>query len=302
MKFEMGAFSVWWVISVLSGVPAAWSWMLHPSSSSGSLLFQQRRQRLIVVLRQQPNSREDVDDENEPIPVVSNNHNTQTTNSSSSSATSFFSDDDCFDLCEVTDDDEEEEKGNDVGPLDVPAFVETTPQPVTATTSSQTTTTIPDEECYDLCDTEESEETKQPNVAVASETRKPGTGNARHRLMLQWEVTHNMEECEVDLDNLHPDDTNDLSTTAAAGSNTISKDEEEEPCGAMACKTCQGEGVVPCRFCAGCGFLTVGNEQVMMGTGKACPICQAGEEACPSCRGSGWIARWQPDMHIPYPS
>jgi hypothetical protein len=281
MKFERGAFSVWWVISVMSGIPAAWSWMLCPSSSR-SLLFQRRRQRPNILLRQQPKNMEDVDDENEP------------------SATSFFSDDDCFDLCEVTDDEKDNEKDN--RPLDVPTFGETTPQPVTATTSSQTTTaatstTIPDEECYDLCDTEDlvvesPEETKQPNVAAAaSETRKPGSGNARHRLMLQWEVTHSIEECDVDLDNLYQD--NDLSTTAAAAAAA-----EEEPCGAMACKTCQGEGVVSCRFCAGCGFLTVGNEQVMMGTGTTCPICQAGEEACPSCRGSGWIARWQPDMHI----
>ena len=58
------------------------------------------------------------------------------------------------------------------------------------------------------------------------------------------------------------------------------------------CTTCRGTGRIECRFCGGTGFLTIG--EVVVGAGGSCPICNAdGEEDCGDCRGSGWVAGWR---------
>ena len=65
--------------------------------------------------------------------------------------------------------------------------------------------------------------------------------------------------------------------------------------GEPAIPTCDGEGVIPCRFCGGTGFLMLGQD--LIGTNNDCPVCKgSGHEECKECMGAGSIALWR-DIH-----
>jgi hypothetical protein len=90
----------------------------------------------------------------------------------------------------------------------------------------------------------------------------------RRNLELNWKLMTSNEECDL---------------------------EDMLSCGGL-CDICEGEGLVNCRFCAGTGFLTIG--EMLMGDGKHCPVCSGdGEEECKSCMGSKWVAKWR--LHDP---
>lgn len=58
------------------------------------------------------------------------------------------------------------------------------------------------------------------------------------------------------------------------------------------CDQCSGSGVIPCNYCHGTGFLTMGD--IIIGTGNKCPVCMGkGEKECSKCMGSGYIAKWR---------
>ena len=45
------------------------------------------------------------------------------------------------------------------------------------------------------------------------------------------------------------------------------------------CDQCSGNGVIPCNYCHGTGFLTMGD--IIIGTGNKCPVCMGkGEKEC----------------------
>ena len=66
---------------------------------------------------------------------------------------------------------------------------------------------------------------------------------------------------------------------------------KEDLCGHM-CETCDSEGEVRCRFCAGTGFMMLGHD--LIGTNNDCPVCNgSGEEECKDCMGGGYIVDWR---------
>ncbi len=70
----------------------------------------------------------------------------------------------------------------------------------------------------------------------------------------------------------------------------VSKD---EICGEV-CKVCQGDGILPCRFCGGTGFLMLGHD--LIGTNNDCIVCKGtGDEECKLCMGAGYIVEWRKD-------
>ena len=83
-------------------------------------------------------------------------------------------------------------------------------------------------------------------------------------LDLIWKIREEMDECDIT---------------------------EQELCGKI-CPTCDGEGVLPCRFCGGTGFLMLGQD--LIGTNNDCPVCKgSGHEECKECMGAGSIALWR---------
>lgn len=52
------------------------------------------------------------------------------------------------------------------------------------------------------------------------------------------------------------------------------------------CPDCAGSGKQRCKFCRGTGVVAYGNEF------RTCLICDHGFVSCPTCRGTGRIARW----------
>ena len=76
--------------------------------------------------------------------------------------------------------------------------------------------------------------------------------------------------------------------------------EDSVGCSQEKCPTCDGSGKLPCRFCGGTTFLTVGDD-VFFSTNEdggtenqKCPVCNDdGVEECRDCKGAGFMAAWR---------
>jgi hypothetical protein len=61
--------------------------------------------------------------------------------------------------------------------------------------------------------------------------------------------------------------------------------EDQDSCSDF-CPDCAGSGKQHCKFCRGTGVVAYGNEF------RTCLICDHGFVSCPTCKGTGRIARW----------
>ncbi|KAK4523997.1 hypothetical protein GAYE_SCF01G1896 [Galdieria yellowstonensis] len=62
----------------------------------------------------------------------------------------------------------------------------------------------------------------------------------------------------------------------------------------QSCTVCNGSGKLPCKFCKGTGFMTLGDTLLCSVSGNCdCVVCKSqGEVDCEHCRGTGHIAGW----------
>jgi DnaJ-class molecular chaperone len=70
------------------------------------------------------------------------------------------------------------------------------------------------------------------------------------------------------------------------------RDRDAQP---VACRHCQGSGVVACPFCHGTGVMALGDRLTCSVTARNCDCyaCRArGTQRCPRCAGAGFIAAW----------
>ncbi|KAG6494378.1 hypothetical protein ZIOFF_049403 [Zingiber officinale] len=66
----------------------------------------------------------------------------------------------------------------------------------------------------------------------------------------------------------------------------------------IACSTCESNGYVECKWCAGTGFFILGNQMLceVPSRNTACVICTGkGSAACRDCKGTGFRAKWLED-------
>lgn len=106
----------------------------------------------------------------------------------------------------------------------------------------------------------------QTNALIPSHRTRLTPYERMKHLELIWQIREHMDMCDVT---------------------------KEELCKHI-CKSCDGEREVPCRFCAGTGFLMLGND--LIGTNNDCPVCNGtGYEECKDCMGAGYIVDWRKD-------
>ncbi|KAG6500749.1 hypothetical protein ZIOFF_040599 [Zingiber officinale] len=70
----------------------------------------------------------------------------------------------------------------------------------------------------------------------------------------------------------------------------------------IACSTCESDGYVECKWCAGTGFFILGNQMLceVPSRNTTCIICAGkGSTACPDCKGTGFRAKWLEDPQPP---
>ncbi|KAL8130012.1 hypothetical protein V2J09_019167 [Rumex salicifolius] len=63
----------------------------------------------------------------------------------------------------------------------------------------------------------------------------------------------------------------------------------------IACTTCESNGNVECKWCAGTGFFILGNNMLCQVPSKntSCVICSGkGSTQCSDCQGTGFRAKW----------
>ncbi|XP_074577823.1 uncharacterized protein LOC141834359 [Curcuma longa] len=70
----------------------------------------------------------------------------------------------------------------------------------------------------------------------------------------------------------------------------------------IACSTCESNGYVECKWCAGTGFFILSNQMLCQVPSRntACVICTGkGSAACRDCKGTGFRAKWLEDPPPP---
>ena len=189
--------------------------------------------------------------------IEEKNHDLDETSSFMSSTNSnLFQDDECYDLCDNINDEHGDNNTKNEDSITVEDYIIPSSSSSSTTSSSSTNTQQQTKE-YD----------PQPNKKTWQ------------NLELKWSITENTDDCDIE----------DISSCS-------------DPC-----PHCRGTGYILCQFCGGVGYVdfgfaekgTVGETLVDHPNGRLgteCPVCnEHGEQKCPTCKGSGWIAKWRLD-------
>lgn len=135
--------------------------------------------------------------------------------------------------------------------------------------SEAAVSTFDDDQCLDLCPLEDQEQNLV--TPVQKDHQQPKVLTAQEvelkveRDRIRLEMAYELFESKDDCD------LDDISTCASQ------------------CDDCHGAGSKPCRFCSGTKSISlIGATHAM-----PCPVCnEKGVEVCSKCRGSGQVAAW----------